>query len=147
MIKKPINISAGIYYRRIQSYMKKAFKKMGLSFEEGLILQNVYFNSGTTQDAVARSLAFDTAAVARGLKRLEAAGYVSRIIDPDNQRRKIVTLTDKGNRTAGDIISAMDAWDNAVFAGMDDKEIQEILSALSLVQQKAEAVDINALLH
>ena len=65
MRNQPLNSFAGVYYRKIQIYMKKAFKQLGISFDEGIILQNVNYNPGTTQDTIADNLALDTAAVAQ----------------------------------------------------------------------------------
>ena len=142
MISKPINSSAGVYYRKIQLYMKKEFKALGISFDEGVVIQNVFFNPGTTQDAIAKTLALDPAAVARSLKSLEAAEYVTREIDMTNQRKKNVTITTKGKQIVKKIISLLEKWDSIIFEGMSEEATQKILEAMHFLQQRAEAIEI-----
>ena len=146
MNQVPINSYAGIYYRRILTYMKKAFKEIGLTFEEGVILQNIMLNPSSSQDEIARALVFDTAAVARALKELEGKGYVTRIIDPDNQRKKIVSITSSGQETALKINKIMETWDAEIFAGLKKKEKEEIVDDLHFLKDRAYDIDINELL-
>ena len=146
MNQVPINSYAGIYYRRILTYMKKAFKEIGLTFEEGVILQNIMINPDSSQDEIARALVFDTAAVARALKELEGKGYVSRRIDPDNQRKKIVSITAEGTQIALKINEIMENWDNAIFKGLKKNEKKEVVDDMRFLKDRAYDVDINELL-
>ena len=146
MNQVPINSYAGIYYRRILTYMKKAFKEIGLTFEEGVILQNIMLNPSSSQDEIARALVFDTAAVARALKELEGKGYVTRIIDPDNQRKKIVSITSSGQETALKINKIMEAWDTMIFKGLKKKEKEEVVDKMRFLKDRAYDIDINELL-
>jgi len=127
--------------------MKKAFKQLGISFDEGIVLQNVYYHPGTTQDEIARSLVLDTAAVARSLKALEQKGYLTRVIDENNQRRKLVTITAGGVELVRRINGAMHAWDSAVFSAYDDAEDARIINGMRSLQEQASSVDIASVLH
>ena len=104
MRKRPFNSFAGVYYRKIQIYMKRAFKQLGISLDEGIVLPYVMGNPGTTQDSIADSLVLDAAAVARSLKALEQKGYLTRVIDENNQRRKLVTISPEGEALAKQIV-------------------------------------------
>ena len=146
MNQVPINSYAGIYYRRILAYMKKAFKEIGLTFEEGVILQNIMLNPDSSQDEIAKALVFDTAAVARALKELEGKGYVTRIIDPNNQRKKIVSITSSGQETALKINKVMEAWDAEIFKGLKKKEKQKVVDDMRFLKERAYDIDISELL-
>lgn len=147
MGNRPFNSFAGVYYRKIQIYMKKAFKQLGISFDEGIVLQYVLHNPGTTQDSIADSLVLDTAAVARSLKSLEQKGYLTRVIDENNQRRKLVTISPPGEALALRINGAMQAWDSAVLSDYDESEAERIISGMRSLQEHASAVDIAAVLE
>ena len=147
MKNQPFNSFAGVYYRKIQIYMKKAFKQLGISFDEGIVLLNVLYHPGTTQDSIADNLVLDTAAVARSLKALEQKGYLSRVIDENNQRRKLVTISPSGAELARRINGAMQAWDNIVLSEYDEAETGRIINGMRSLQERAAAVDISAVLE
>lgn len=147
MIKQPFNSFAGGYYRIIQVYMKKAFKLLGISFDEGIILQNVHYNPGTTQDQIAENLILDAAAVARSLKVLEQKGLVSRVTDEKNQRRKLVTISPAGAELVNHMNSAMGAWDEAVFSDYDNAELIRVVNGMKSLYTKASSVDISSVLN
>ncbi len=139
------NSHAGIYYRKIQIYMKKAFKRLGISFDEGIILQYLLANPGVTQDHIAEALALDAAAVARSLKAMEQRGYLLRSVDETNQRRKLTNVTPAGAQVANRIIQAMDAWDNEIFKGLSDERVAVLVESTSFLQRRAQEIDISSL--
>lgn len=147
MRSERFNSHAGIYYRKIQIYMKKAFKQIGISFDEGIILQYLLVNPGVTQDHIAEALALDAAAVARSLKSMEQRGYLLRTVDETNQRRKLTNITPVGAQVAERIIRAMDAWDNEIFKGLSDERVAALTESTSFLQRRAEEIDISSLLE
>ena len=146
MIQKPVNSYSGIYYRKILSYMKKAFKNIDLTFEEGVVLQYAANNPGTSQDKIARALIFDTAAVARALKELEAKNMVIREIDQNNQRKKTVNLTEKGREYNDHINEAMRLWDDKVFGSLSPEETERTIGVMQYLQESAENIDMKELI-
>ena len=147
MNQVPINSYAGIYYRRIMSYMKKAFKLIGLTFEEGVILQNVLLNPNTNQDQIAKALAFDTAAVARALKELEEKKYITRKIDINNQRKKIVEISKKGEEIALKVNMIMENWDQEIFKDMNNTKANKVIDNMRLLKESTDNLDINDLVN
>lgn len=146
MRKRPFNSFAGVYYRKIQIYMKRAFKQLGISFDEGIVLPYVMGNPGTTQDSIADSLVLDTAAVARSLKALEQKGYLTRVIDENNQRRKLVTISPEGEALAKKIHAAMQAWDDEIFRESGTDKSESVIESMRFLQQRASSVDISSVL-
>lgn len=137
----------GIYFRKTQTYMKRAFKKLGISFDEGIILLNVYANPNTTQDRIAELLSLDAAAVARGLKSLEQKDCLTREIDIENQRRKLVNISPAGQVLVDQITQIMQIWDEAIFEGLSAEEIRQYVDNIHFFQERASEVDISALLE
>lgn len=126
--------------------MKRAFKQLRISFDEGIVLHNVMWNPGTTQDSIADSLVLDTAAVARSLKVLEQKGYLTRVIDENNQRRKLVTLSPEGEALGKQIHTAMQAWDDEIFRESGADKTEAVIESLHFLQERASSVDISSVL-
>lgn len=146
MENNQFNTLAGTYYRKIQIYMKKVFKDLGISFDDGIILLNVANNPGTTQDSIAKLLVLDTGAVTRSLKSLESNKYVKRQVDKSNQRKKLAFITSKGETIVNKINLAMSLWDDAIFSSMEEKEKETIINSLQILQSHAEKININDLI-
>jgi DNA-binding MarR family transcriptional regulator len=64
------------------------------------------------------------------LNPLEADGFVSRERDPADRRRHVVTLTPAGQRHFDSAARAQHEAEDALFAGLDDDQRQQLRSAL-----------------
>jgi DNA-binding MarR family transcriptional regulator len=64
------------------------------------------------------------------LNPLEADGFVSRERDPEDRRRHVVTLTAVGQRHFDSATRAQREAEDALFAGLDDDQRQQLRSAL-----------------
>lgn len=146
MESQRFNSFTGVYYRKIQIYMKKAFKQLGISFDEGIVLQNVLLNPGTTQDRIAEALVLDAAAVARSLKSLEGKKLLVRKVDKKNQRRKLVTVTPDGEKIAQQINEAVDAWDREIFRGISEEQASKIVECTRYLHHRATEIDVSAMI-
>ena len=127
--------------------MKKAFKRIGLTFEDGVILQNIYNNPGTNQIQISNALILDTAAVARALKDLEQKGFVVRKIDSTNERKKVVNVTEEGGKLALKINAIMEAWDEQIFSDLSNEEANRLIANMRFLKEKADLLDVNELVE
>jgi DNA-binding MarR family transcriptional regulator/GNAT superfamily N-acetyltransferase len=66
------------------------------SLTETRILYELAHRDGLTAAALARELGLDTGYLSRLLKGFEKAGLIDRGVDPDDGRRNVLHLTDKG---------------------------------------------------
>lgn len=137
----------GVFFRKSQAYMTAAFKKMGLSFLEGIILINVCENPGTIQEQIAYNLALDVAAVARCLKQMESRALLRREIDVHNQRTKKTYATDLGNVNKETLDAIMQQWNEVLFEGLTDEEINEMINALFKLREISIKIDTNQVLN
>ena len=81
-------------------------KALGLTYTQYLVLMVLWQEQKMTVGALCRMLYLDNGTVTPLLKKLEAAGYVSRTRDPGDERVVIVEITEKGmdiKKEAGDI--------------------------------------------
>lgn len=69
---------------------------LGLTYPQYLAMLVLWEASPRTVGALGDALDLDSSTLTPLLKRLEAGGLVERTRDPDDERRVIVALTDKG---------------------------------------------------
>ncbi|GGA56228.1 transcriptional regulator [Pseudoclavibacter endophyticus] len=80
----------------------------------------------------------DRADLSTTLDRLEAGGYVTREPDPDDGRRKLVTLTEDGRARAAQLATVVAAVQAAVLAPLTDHEREQFVSLLRRLQPGAD---------
>jgi DNA-binding MarR family transcriptional regulator len=69
---------------------------VGLTYPQYLALLALWADDGITVGELGRRLRLDSGTLTPLLKRLEAAGLVSRRRDPDDERRVVLTVTETG---------------------------------------------------
>lgn len=78
---------------------KPLLDKLGLTYPQYLVLLVLWEEDGLTVKAIGQRLHLDSGTLTPVLKRLEAAGFVRRRRDDQDERQVRVTLTDKGRET------------------------------------------------
>lgn len=83
-----------------------------------------------SQREVAKVLRLSPATVAVSLKTLERDGYVERSADARDQRRNLVSLTDKGRRAVEMCGECFRAVDERMLSGFSDQEKAQLTGLL-----------------
>lgn len=132
----------GVFFRKSQSYMKVAFKNLGLSFVEGIVLINACENPGIIQEKIAFNLALDDASVARSLKQMEQSGLVSRRVDEQNQRTKMVFPEPAGTALKHQVDAVMEHWSATLLESFSAREQDEMVRVLQILREKSLTVSV-----
>ena len=85
--------SAGI---AIQRLYKPLLDQLGLTYPQYLVLNVLWKQDEQTVGSIATQLALESSTLTPLLKRLEAAGLVSRTRNPSNERQVVIALTERG---------------------------------------------------
>lgn len=83
-------------FRSIRNFMGRQLEPYGIGDAQFPFLMLLLHEDGISQEKLATSLKCDRATSARSIARLERAGYVHRVVDPDNRRAYKVFLTEQG---------------------------------------------------
>jgi DNA-binding MarR family transcriptional regulator len=75
---------------------KPMLDQLGITYPQYLVLHALWEEDGRTVGAVAERLALESSTVTPLVKRLEAAGFLTRTRNPADERQVQVRLTDKG---------------------------------------------------
>ena len=75
---------------------KPMLDKLGVTYPQYLVLSTLWELGGLTISAIADRLSLEPSMITPLVKRLEAAGFVTRQRNPKDERQVIVSLTAKG---------------------------------------------------
>lgn len=84
-----VNLAFGRIY-------KPLLEPLGLTYPQYLVLMSLWGTDDQTVGQLGAGLGLDSSTLTPLVKRLEAAGMVTRNRDPKDERRVIVTLTEEG---------------------------------------------------
>jgi DNA-binding MarR family transcriptional regulator len=87
--------SAGFAFNRIY---RRPLQKLGLTYPQYLVMVALWGEDSVTVGHLGERLALETGTLTPLLKRLESMGFLSRQRSAIDERRVIVTLTEKGRR-------------------------------------------------
>ncbi|AUI71828.1 hypothetical protein COSHB9_08490 [Companilactobacillus alimentarius] len=119
-------------------------KKEDLNAFESILLAIVYKHQEISQDKIGEITLFDGASIARSLKKLEDRGFVSRHADPNNRRKKIVTITDAGLKLYGEVRKAFQKSNGEIFKGITSEEQTELEGILIKVYDNLDNIEIDS---
>jgi DNA-binding MarR family transcriptional regulator len=78
------------------------------------------------------------------LDTLERRGLVTRLPDPDDRRKILVTLTESGARLVDDFLPEMIAVQTAVMAGLSEADRRQLQRSLASIRRAIAAIDVDA---
>lgn len=75
---------------------KPLLDQLGLTYPQYLVLHALWETDGLTITGIADRLALEPSTITPLVKRLELAGFLTRLRNPNDERQVQVSLTDKG---------------------------------------------------
>jgi DNA-binding MarR family transcriptional regulator len=93
---------------------------------------------------IAERLLVTTASMTSLLDTLERRGLLTRLPDPDDRRRLLVSLTDQGRQIVDEFLPEVVTLQTAVMAGLGDAERARLLRSLAAIGDAIAAVDAGA---
>ncbi|WP_195701327.1 MarR family winged helix-turn-helix transcriptional regulator [Companilactobacillus futsaii] len=122
----------------------KYLKEEDLNTFESILLGIVYKKKECSQDKIGEITLFDGASIARALKKLEDRGFVSRQADPNNRRKKIVTITDAGQKLYDEVRKAFHKGNDAIFKDITSEEQTQLEKILMKVYKNLDNIKIES---
>ncbi|MBP7348119.1 MAG: MarR family transcriptional regulator [Butyrivibrio sp.] len=112
-----------IIVRGSQVYSTRKLSDYGISAAEEYILMYLMGHTDANQDAIAKFYMLDKGSVARSLQKLESKGFISRKVNDENQREKMITLTKKALDIRDVLSGLLVDWRKGMYDGLSDEEI------------------------
>jgi DNA-binding MarR family transcriptional regulator len=95
------------------------------------IAELLHCDEPVTQDQLSAVLVIDKAATARALDQLEQSGFVSRMVNPDNRRQKLVTATARARAIESTLYDIFQATSDVFTRNFSQEDIDMMLKLLN----------------
>jgi DNA-binding MarR family transcriptional regulator len=124
----------GVLARRRYQLAERHFSALGLNHTEARLLTLLTREGGAAaQETLSGMLHVDRSNAGRGLKRLEAEGYVSRRQDETDKRSKLIQITAKGREATVSVSKLRRRIAQDLFQGLTDEQVGEVFSLLQRI--------------
>lgn len=84
----------------------------------------------SSQASLGRRTGIDRSDIVSTMAELEGAGYVTRLNDPADRRRNLVTITNKGRKRLGELDRELDAIQDALLAPLTISQRERLILLL-----------------
>ena len=115
--KHQFNLSGYLWClnRSHRVYLEHYAKNLGITLGQYPYLVCLSYDDNITQDDLAELFQIDKCGVSRSLKKIEEKGLITRGIDPENRRKYILKLTEKGKKLTKYLKTKDDEWENLIY--------------------------------
>lgn len=123
--------------RNTQLFASRSLKTEEIGSGQLAVLLTLYRHDGVSQEALAKHLFLDKANVTRAVSSLETEGLVYRVVDKDDQRKKLVYLTEKAAPLRASHLALMENWNDILLKGLSAEEKEQVLNLLIKMNDNA----------
>lgn len=119
--------------RRFVSSMEETLEGFDLNYGEWKVLTSLRWAGPPyrrTPGSLAKRADLSSGAMTNRLDRLEEAGLIRRLPDPDDRRSVIVEMTEKGNEVWQQSVGAQGEKERLVASALDDREKKQLNALL-----------------
>jgi DNA-binding MarR family transcriptional regulator len=110
--------------------MKAEFDKRGLSEASHpailFVLKHEIEDTSASQKEIADLIGISPVTVAISIKRMERSGLIRKVADPNDLRRNLITITEKGLKLTTECEKAIDDIDVGMFKGFSSEECRSL---------------------
>ena len=104
---------------------------------EGTFLSKIYYQPGISQREIAHNLFVSEANIAKTYKKLEGKGLIYKNVDENNNTRRQLYLTEKGEAAFEEIIDLYENYNKSIVEGYSEDEIKASEKILSEIAEKS----------
>ncbi|MGD0882966.1 MAG: MarR family transcriptional regulator [Acidimicrobiales bacterium] len=137
VVGREAHVNVVVLANRILGEMEAICRAEGISHQQYMALWNLCLAddppSGMPVGSVADGLLTRAADVTRLIDRLEAAGLVERMRNPDDRRGVLVRATTEAHRVFGSVTSAMQTYHGRQWSALTRNELDEFRRLLTKV--------------
>ena len=119
------------------AYAARSLQEYEISSAEHSIVTFLFDNKNVNQDTISKHFNLDKGTVAKTLTRLEQKGLISREVNPENHREKIISLTQTAVTKSSIMCEVLNDWDELLYDGISQEEIDLFTSIIKKMARNA----------
>lgn len=120
----------------MQLTTRRYAQKLGITVAEGRVLTAVHSFGPLSTRNIADKTRMDKAKITRAVKRLIERGWLTRRINPDDNRLIILTLTPDGLAIHAAIVPIIQLVEDDMIAAVGDSMRVELMAALRKIEER-----------
>lgn len=126
----PTSPLVSLLHRKQTTFLNDKLKDVNLSSGLYPLLIKVYKSKKISQEELAKELHVNESTVTRNLEKLEKKELIKKTPE---KRKKIITVTDKGKKTAQKIMDYDNEWDNKIKTIISNEEYTNLRNILTKI--------------
>ena len=111
-------------------FFKERSADLEINPAEAMFLSKIYYKDGISQREIAHELIVSEANITKTFKKLEGKELVYKTVDEDNNARRNLHLTEKGEETFERCIDIFNEFDDIIFKDLTEEEIKNMKSSI-----------------
>lgn len=111
-------------------------ERLGIGFSQFKIMTAVAETPSVQQRQIAETLGQTEASISRQVKLMQTKGLLRSVVDPKNRRRRITSLTAKGERQRQQALTVLNQYHLPIFSRLSPNQQAELLEMLSLMHRE-----------
>ena len=120
---------------------KPLLDAMGVTYPQYLVLSALWEEDARTIGAIASRLALESSTITPLVKRLEAAGFVTRVRSQADERQVLVSLTPKGKRFARMLHPHIRRYNDVASDKIPASQLRALRQALDTIYRNIAGMD------
>lgn len=126
----------GALLRDIRQHLDQKFKPYELTRYEWLTLAKLRCENQISQSILKDYMGIDTSYITKVIDKLEEKGYVTREIDPNDRRNRIIKLKTKTAPNLKNIFKILEEFNTEVQEEVNIKQLTDLYTTLNAMRQK-----------
>lgn len=123
--------------RDAQRFVAQALGNTDLSLSDYDMIHTVRHRPSVTQEELRRLYCLDKSTIARRAAKLEEAGYIRRLPNPEDKRRKQLFVTERGDALREAKVEAEAFYFDWLTAELEEAELTALVSLLDKLQLRS----------
>lgn len=134
---EPIGLAVTRHAKTISRAFDEALTSQGSNLATWLVLVSLTGGERRAQRSIAADVGIDGATLTHHLHRLEQAGLVARVRNPQDKRIQHVSLTEAGTKQFQGLLGTVQAFDERLRADFTDDELATLRQLLGRLAANA----------
>lgn len=113
-----------IVVRKMCIFAERNMSEDHLGFPEQIILMYLKGQGPSSQEQMACFFELDKGAVSKTLNKMEQKGLITRVVNAQDKREKIVEITPAAEQAIGRMSEVLSTWEHGVYEGISAEEAE-----------------------
>ena len=126
MSEKKLGFLIGDLFYTYTNYLNNALKEMDITISQARVLLVLAKNDGVSIDFLANKTNIGKSSITKSVKILEKKEFLTKEIDPDDNRKKIIKITSKGKEIKKFAFKTNEEIENKLNRQIGEKEMADL---------------------